>query len=380
MRKWFALLLAMMLVVTACTPAGNTTEAPKATEPAATEAAATEAPATEAEATEAVATEPVEVGDIVKVGMGNSMSLMRSKEAEDDKGPSAGGNATVAVVGFDADGKIVDVKVDVVQPKVEYTQDGKIEGGPAAEFKTKVELGDEYGMKKASGIDKDWHEQMAAFEDWMIGKTVDEVLGLKVVEKDPSHPAVPDVPELTSSVTISVESYQAAVKEAWDNAVDATGVKAVGLGLNASAAKSKEIADDKMAAQFDIPMAGVGVDQDGKVVVAMLDNAQSRIAFDKDGKFVEAPGADVPTKMDLGADYGMVKASEIGKEWNEQAQAFAEWTVGKTADEISGLQVKERDESHKSVPDVPELTSSVTITVEDYQAVLVEAIANAQAE
>ena len=40
--------------------------------------------------------------------------------------------------------------------------------------------------------------------------------------------------------------------------------------------------------------------------------------------------------------------------------------VGKTVKRSSLCRVKERDEDHKAVPDVPELTSLVTITVEDY--------------
>ncbi len=38
------------------------------------------------------------------------------------------------------------------------------------------------------------------------------------MEKDAAHPAVPDVPELTSSVTMSVQDYIAVVVEAYDNA------------------------------------------------------------------------------------------------------------------------------------------------------------------
>lgn len=381
MKKMLAMLLVSSFVLAACQPA-----APAATE-AATEAvteAATEAvteAATEA-ATEGTteAAAPAEVGEITSFGMGNSMSLKRSKEAADDKGASAGGNATVVAVGFDAEGKIVDVKFDVIQPALQYAKDGTIEGDAAAEVQSKVEKGDAYGMKAASSIGKEWYEQIGAFEEWMKGKTVEEVTGLKVAQKDDAHPAVPDVPELTSSVTISVEGYQAAVKEAWDNKVDVTGATAVGVGLEATAAKSKALEGDVAQAQFDIPMAAVAIDKDGKVVGAFLDNAQSRVKFDKDGKFAEEPAADAKTKADLGADYGMIKASQIGKEWFEQAEAFAAWAVGKTADEITGLKVVQKDDAHPAVPDVPELTSSVTISVEDYQAVLVEAIENAQAK
>jgi hypothetical protein len=74
----------------------------------------------------------------------------------------------------------------------------------------------------------------------------------------------------------------------------------------------------------------------------------------------------------------MKGASSIGKEWFEQMADFQEWMKGKTADEITGLKVKERDAEHTAVPDVPELTSSVTITVDGYQEVVAEAIANAR--
>ena len=52
--------------------------------------------------------------------------------------------------------------------------------------------------------------------------------------------------------------------------------------------------------------------------------------------------------------------------------------VGKTVAEITGMKVKERDESHPAVPDVPELTSSVTINVGDYLAFVVEALQKAK--
>ena len=41
---------------------------------------------------------------------------------------------------------------------------------------------------------------------------------MKTKQTDASHPAVPDVPELTSTVTISVQDYIAAVAESYANA------------------------------------------------------------------------------------------------------------------------------------------------------------------
>ena len=51
--------------------------------------------------------------------------------------------------------------------------------------------------------------------------------------------------------------------------------------------------------------------------------------------------------------------------------------IGKTVEEIKSMKTKKRDDAHPSVPDVPELTSLVTITVQDYIAAVEEAYKNA---
>ncbi len=117
---------------------------------------------------------------------------------------------------FDADGNVVGTIIDVVQAKIEV-KDGKIVSDKEAEVKTKHELKEDYGMKKVSEIEKEWYEQAEALQEWMVGKTVDEITGLKVKERDENHKAVPDVPELTSTVTMTVEDYLEVVQRAFDN-------------------------------------------------------------------------------------------------------------------------------------------------------------------
>ena len=319
----------------------------------------------------------IKAGPIVKVGLGQNISIGKSKSATADATAVAQADVTIAAVGFDADGKVASVTIDVAQTKVAFDKDLKVTTDRAAEVKSKKDLGPDYGMLNASSIGKEWFEQMAAFENWMIGKTVDEIAGLKVKERDESHKNVPDVPELTSSVTITVESYIAAVKEAWENAEDANGAVAVGLGVETHIGSSKDkTADVKPMAQMDTYMTAVAADADGKVVKSIVDVAQVKVNYDENGTLTTDLAVEPQTKKELKEKYGMVGASSIGKEWFEQMDAFEDWMVGKTAEEITGLKVKERDANHKSVPDVPELTSTVTITVEGYQAVVKEAIAN----
>ena len=46
--------------------------------------------------------------------------------------------------------------------------------------------------------------------------------------------------------------------------------------------------------------------------------------------------------------------------------------------DIKSLKVKQRDASHPAVPDAPELTSTVTVTIGDYIAVVAESYRNAR--
>lgn len=93
----------------------------------------------------------------------------------------------------------------------------------------------------------------------------------------------------------------------------------------------------------------------------MIDGSQANINFDATGKITSDLTAELKTKQELGEGYGMKKASAIGKEWNEQADAFAEFIKGKTADEVKGMKV-----SADGLTEEEELKSSVTVHVTDF--------------
>ncbi|MGI6628415.1 MAG: hypothetical protein ACOX4K_08760 [Bacillota bacterium] len=321
---------------------------------------------------------------IAKMGLGHVTGIAKSKgRSEGQDGnvvpPTAQVDTVMAVVAFDKNGKVVKATIDNAQTQVKFDRDLQVVSDLAEKGKTKVELGDAYGMKKNSEIGKEWFEQIKAFENWMIGKTVDEIKSLKVKERDPGHQAVPDVPELTSLVTITVQDYIAAVEEAYKNAVEVPeGAVKLGLGTEISIAKSKgySMNDGKETlpqAQVDTTIAAGVFDKDGKVLRAIIDVAQTQVAYDKDGKVASDKTAQVKSKKELGDEYGMVRASTIKKEWHEQIAELEKWMAGKTVAEIKALKVKERDTGHPAVPDVPELTSLVTVTVQDYLAAVDEA-------
>ncbi len=307
-------------------------------------------------------------GAIAKVGLGHIIKTAKSKEAEGDVLAMGQVDNVIAAVGFDKDGKVVKVTIDTAQQSVSFDKDLKVSTDLTAAQETKVERGDKYGMRAASSIGKEWYEQIAELEKWMIGKSVNEIKGMKL------NDGKPDVAELTSLVTISVGDYIAAVEDAYNNAIDvAAGAETVGLGQSISIEGSKSLnAAEKVnpLVAVDTVMAATAFDKDGKVAGTVIDMAQTKINFDAQGKIADVADK---TKLELGDEYGMRKASSIGKEWNEQIAEFGKWMVGKNVEEIKSLKVTET-----TVPDIPELASTVTIKVGSYIEVVEESYENAK--
>jgi hypothetical protein len=326
----------------------------------------------------------LESGQIAKVGLGHMTSIEKSKDlkALDDEEvlPLGQVDTVIVAAAFDKDGKVVKVTIDTAQTRVNFDKDLQVTSDLLVAPQTKVELGDDYGMKRASSIDKEWYEQIAELEKWMFGKTVAEIKSMN----QKSDSSVPEEPELVSTVTISVADYIAALEESYNNAFDVSpGAETLGLGHVVSISKSKGYSkeDDEEIlplAQVDTVMVVSAFDQDGKVVRSIIDTAQTKVTFDSDGKVTSDRTAEIKSKVELGADYGMARVSSIGKEWDEQIAALEKWMEGKTVAEVKAMKFKEPATGGKSVSDEPELISSVTIDVAVYLEGLEESYENAK--
>jgi hypothetical protein len=157
------------------------------------------------------------------------------------------------------------------------------------------------------------------------------------------------------------------------------GAEKIGLGVVTSiASSSAKTGEAGPKGQVDSLIAAVAVDSGGKITKCWIDSAQTVVEFDMDGNIASDVVAEIASKQEKKDSYGMRGASGIGKEWHEQADAFAAWCVGKTSEQVSGLKTKVLDEHHDSVPDIPELASSVTISVGDFKKAVAKAVANAR--
>ena len=271
-------------------------------------------------------------------GLGTKASIADSKDATADEEGVAQCNTVVAAVTVDSNGAIVECAIDIAQTKIGVSADGKITSDLSAEYPSKRELGDEYGMKKASAIGKEWYEQADAFQAWVVGKTASDISGMAISE---GYAADAD---LAASVSIHVTDFQGAVLEAMENAVAGGAVAGdkLGLGLSTSISKSTDAASDaEGVAEAYTTISVLTVNADGVITSSIIDAVQAKIAFDASGVITADKDAEVLSKNELGDAYGMRAASSIGKEWNEQAASYAEYTVGKTLAEVEGTAVEE---------------------------------------
>lgn len=152
------------------------------------------------------------------IGLGHSVSNENSKSAEENKAGVAQTDAIFCAASFDKDGKVLAVKFDSAQVKVVFDSTGKINSELSGDIKTKMDLGADYGLKKASSIGREWNEQISELEKWMTGKSVSEIMQVKTREVDEEHTRVPDSADLNTKVTIDIGAFLDALKMASDHA------------------------------------------------------------------------------------------------------------------------------------------------------------------
>jgi hypothetical protein len=194
------------------------------------------------------------------------------------------------------------------------------------------ERGESYGLKAASGIGKEWYEQVQAFCNYVVGKTGDEVGAMELNDRKASDP------DLLAGCTIKVDSFVTAVTKACDNAkVMGAGEKDVlTLGAVSTSSGTDAIDDEDGKAQISTTFVLLSKDAEGRVTSAVMDQIQPTFRVDTTGQLI-APEAAVASKLEQGTDYGLKGASGIGKEWYEQSEGFCAYLKGKNAGEIRAI-------------------------------------------
>lgn len=281
---------------------------------------------------------------------------------------------TTAFAAFNNKGEVVDVRFDVVQVKVAANEakDGLTltnkNVDASGSVTSKLELGLGYNMKGVSVIGKEVDEQIEAFADWCVGKTVEEV----VAGTPGAGHGVAINEELASSVTIGVDAFEAALKNAYETKTEST--YKISKKATAGIAMQSGLAYNygKPTKEISVSVAGVMANE-GKTEAVELDEvvvpvavaADGALSLDTTSKYVQ--NGVVTSKKDLGDKYAMKSTSagigkiEGGAEWDEQAVAIETAATGKTATEIKALVAGEGE------------LAGATMTVTSYLAAIAKA-------
>lgn len=147
---------------------------------------------------------------------------------------------------------------------------------------------------------------------------------------------------------------------------------------------SWELGETGLTGQLDLTAAFAAFDSKGVIVDARIDVVQVKVATDVESLLGSDPAGvkltnanivdnSITTKLELGKNYNMVTFGNAIAEVDAQIEAFADWTVGKTVEEVKSLVAKEHG---YGVAPHADLASSVTIVCHNFVNALESAYEN----
>ncbi len=289
-------------------------------------------------------------GDSVGVTLAAIVDDSASKPASAEAEGSAQMTVNICAAAVE-NAKVAGAIIDIAQPAFSFNGAGEITDKKFSG--TKRELLDDYGMKAISPIGKEWYEQAEAFCDYIVGMSASDISAIGIGEAGKATDA-----DLLAGCTVAVGDFVKIAAKAVGMA-RAEYTLALGTVVNTDEAKTGSAAQT-------VTMAAVILDSEGKVVDCVIDIADTKLDI-TDGKVTT--GNTYLTKNELADDYGMKEYSPIGKEWYEQAAAFAEFCEGKTKAELEALSL---DEGGKATD--ADLLAGCTIGIADFKAALLKAL------
>lgn len=322
-----------------------------------------------------------------KLGMGVVVTDSESKDT------TAQIDATVATVVLDSNNKIVACRLDVAQNKITVSAQGEVT--VPTTFKSKVELGDDYGMSNAvnygmdwngDGVTKEWYQQAEAFENYVVGKTAEEVKNMPT-QVVPTYGYVisSEADLLAAGCTIQITDFKEAVYKA---CTDEQGVsfktsKKFTLGVAVTSfddGSTSATADANGQVKVYSDFAAT-VLVEGKIQAALNDAIQPKFTVTTEGAYTFAFTA---TKRELKENYNMAAYGTDGngdgivKEWYEQSLAFSKHVVGMTGEEVKNMETKANLINYQMSTDEALLAAGCTIQITDIKAVVAKACTNAR--
>lgn len=218
-------------------------------------------------------------GGEVKLGLGVYSEIKSATDADGgNNGEGSVEHVAVAVL-VDEKGKILNCKIDSMENNLKYTSAGEYLA--AGEFKTKLRQGDSYGMKEYAGAALEWYEQVARFEELVIGKKITDVKALVASGGKGNNKVT------RAGCTIVVSGFVKAIENAVENATKTGVTKDSDLEIsiisvhNTSVSKNATATADG-ATVVDTAFQAKAINTDSSEIL-YEDSISVIFAFDKNG-------------------------------------------------------------------------------------------------
>ena len=303
----------------------------------------------------------------VKTGLAVITTAADSTSATAEAAGAVKLDSTLVAVTVDDEGIITSCIIDSIPATVNVDATGAITSDLTAAVPTKNELGENYGMVAWGGAIAEWDAQVAALCSYAVGKTVDQLKNGAIDETGKA----PEGSELASSATIYLGGFVSGIEAAVNNATHLgaeAGDELKLVTLNKLSSSTNATAEAAGCVQLDGDIAAVTV-KDGIITSCIIDSVQAKVNFDTTGTITSDLTAQIPSKNQLGENYGMVAWGGAIAEWNVQAASFASYVTGKTADQVAGIAINEATKPAAG----SDLASSVTISIGGFQALIAKA-------
>ena len=155
----------------------------------------------------------------------------------------------------------------------------------------------------------------------------------------------------------------------------AEGALLTGLSVVTSVSDSTSATAEKHGEiKYDVTVVAVLVDQNGVIDSCLIDSVPGTVKFDASGAITSDLFAAVPTKGELGLDYGMIPGVNATATWADQVAALCRYAEGKTVAQLKDGAI---DQTGKA-PAGSDLASSATIYLGGFVSGIEKAVNNAQ--
>ena len=142
----------------------------------------------------------------------------------------------------------------------------------------------------------------------------------------------------------------------------------LGTYMHTVVSKATPAGEKDGAYQANSTICAVVLDDNGVIKMVEFDVVQVKLGFTAAGAVTTEAGTLISSKEELKDGYGMRKASAIGKEWFEQADALEAWCVGKTLEQVMAAPL------NNGYPTDADLVTGCTMSITDYLLALQKAV------